>query len=1033
MSFAPADGRARRTTDPKLLFARMLASALVVATAAVATPGRAAPEDDPAPQPSAEENDDGSSPSSTRATRAPSTSDRASALDEAARAPAADVRIAPSQSGVLGAWLVAGPFRAGRPALDASPFGADDRRLDARLGATLGGDRDLGKVRRGPARWVIASSGPPRSGPAQNPGTEGSRSIDLVQTLDDAKLSDLVAYAAGRLHVEKAGRYFLLLGVDDGVRVSVDGKVVYSRDEARPLRDDDDIVPLDLAAGDHDVLLKLHQRSGAWVFRAKLLDEKLAPPEGAYLHLPGTTAADAEALASRMSWLVVDRAFDARSTPPRYRPVLTVRYPEGAPRGVPISVSAKLLDVPEASRFDVRAGGVPVTSSGVTDLVVALPPVEPWKGTATLEATVAGRVVRSALVARPVSEQALVRAERALARVTGDEPWLQPGSLDSVRYLTQRLHRLVARGDQDDAAQAAEARELDELAAKLERGVDPYEGRTGMMRRAIVTPFDGAPTEFGLYVPPSFKRGDGRRYPLVVGLHGMNSFPISMMRALFGLDDDTKPPSWKDRRPLPVPPVDAFIITPHARGNSFYREIGEADVLFVMQWAQRAFPIDETRITITGPSMGGTGSASIPFHFPHVFAAAAPLCGYHSYLIRPAIRSQPKRPWERMIIEERSNVLWAENGEHLPLWIVHGTRDLPEANSGVLIERYEKLKYSIKHDHPDAGHNVWGLTYGDWKGLSWLLSHRLDRHPRRVRFRTMRSRYSTSAWVTIDELAREGRWADVDARVKTRTSIVATTSGVAAMTFARDDRLVDPNAAITVTVDGTTLEFGEDEPLAMHKSPSGWEKGPASHDRPIKRARVSGPIRDVFHEPILFVHARDDEARANERVARHFAFRPGVTTSYPMMTDDEFLARNEPLANDRALFLVGRSNKVLAALESAAANMGAPLPIRVEAGAVTVGKERFTGSQLGAAYIHPNPLRPDRYIVVVAGADVAGTLRAMSLPEALPDFVVWDERLAPARGQLLLGGASLVAGGLFEKDWSLPSSIADPLAKPLRN
>src|SRR5690606_3173192 len=102
---------------------------------------------------------------------------------------------------------------------------------------------------------------------------------------------------------------------------------------------------------------------------------------------------------------------------------------------------------------------------------------------------------------------------------------------------------------------------------------------------------------------------------------------------------------------------------------------------------------------------------------------------------------------------------------------------------------------------------VWGITYGELKGLKWLLSHRLDRHPQHVRFRTMRRRYATSAWVTIDELAREGAWADIHARVKNRPNIVATTSGVSAMSFARDDRLVDPSAPITVTVDGVALEF----------------------------------------------------------------------------------------------------------------------------------------------------------------------------------------------------------------------------------
>jgi len=32
-------------------------------------------------------------------------------------------------------------------------------------------------------------------------------------------------------------------------------------------------------------------------------------------------------------------------------------------------------------------------------------------------------------------------------------------------------------------------------------------------------------------------------------------------------------------------------------------------------------------VTITGPSMGAIGSASLPLRHPGMFAAAAPLCG----------------------------------------------------------------------------------------------------------------------------------------------------------------------------------------------------------------------------------------------------------------------------------------------------------------------------------------------------------------------------------------------------------------------
>jgi poly(3-hydroxybutyrate) depolymerase len=953
----------------------------------------------------------------------------AARADDGAR----EVRLAPSSAGVLGAWLVAGPFKGA--SLEATPAGVDEGKLEPVKGAALGGERDLGRgKRRPPASWQVASSGDA----AQDPGLSGSRTIDLRSALEDGSGTDLLAYAAGRLHVERAGRHYLLLGVDDGVRVFVDGKIVLSRDEARPVRDDDDLVALDLSAGDHDLVLKLHQREGAWAFRAKIVDAALAPPAGSWLALPGTDADDAARLAARMSWVVLDRAFDARGA--RYRPVLTVRYPEGAPRGVDLPVAARLAG-PPAQAFDVHAGSVAVGPSGPADLVVALPPLDPLSvgAAVTLETTVAGRSVDSRIAARPSSEQALVRAERALSSVTGEEPWLAPGSLDSVRHLAHRLARFVARGDADVEAQVEEARELDRLASNLERGADPYEGRTGPMRRAIVTPFDGAPSELGLYVPPSYRRGaaGGRRYPLVVGLHGMRSYPMSFLRALFGLDDPKKGAAWKDRHPLPrdvgaYPAVDAFVITPYAHGDTMYREIGEDDVLHMIEWARRVFPIDETRITVTGVSMGGIGAASLPFHFPHVFAAAEPLCGYHSYLIRPEIARGPKRPWERLLLEERSNVLWAENGEHLPLWIVHGTRDLPAANSGVLIDRYEQLRYSIKHDHPDLGHDVWGITYGELRGMKWLLSQRLDLHPARVRFRTMRTRYASSAWVTVDELATESSWGDVDARIKDRSSIALTTSGVSALTLRRDERRLDAEATVHVTVDRAALDFAADEPIAMHREGGAWVKGAPAHERPVKRGHVSGPIRDAFHEPLLFVYAADEEARVNERVARGLATRPGVSVSYPVVSDADFLARGEPLGSDRALFLVGRTNRVLAALDAAASKTGAPLPMHVDAGGVTLGAERFTGTELGGAFIHPNPLRPERYVVVVAGSDAAGTLRALSLPDLLPDFVVWDHEVARARGKLLLGAASLRAGGFFRNDWSLPARTADPLATGAR-
>lgn len=921
------------------------------------------------------------------------------ALDAEARAPASDVRIAPSPRGVLGAWLVAGPYPAGR---GFAVGGVDPATLAPSRGTLVGG-----------VPWQIASSG---EGP-----------IDLVKTFSAKGRQDLVAFAGAVVHVERGGRHHLLLGVDDGVRVRVDGAVVYTRDEARPVREDDDVVPVDLAPGDHTVVLELRQRDGAWAFRARLVDDTLAPSPGLHARLPGTSAEDARALAAKMSWVSLERALDTSADPPRYAPRLVVKFPEGAPRGVPLVVRAKI-----DGAFDVPAGEVPVNADGVGELVVALPVTASADVERVVALQVAGRVLEPTLPSRPKSEAAVTRAVRALARTPEGAPFLREGSRTSVLHLAERLAQLVSRADPDDGAQLEEARELDALAASLEQGVDPYAGRTGAMRRALRSPLDGKLTEVGVYLPPSYDPA-GKPLPLVVALHGMNGFPMAMIRWLFGGDDPKKDQVWEERHVGVLPPAPAIVVAPSGRGNTMYRDVGEADVVYAVDWARRTFAVDPARVTMTGPSMGGIGSGSIPLRRPNVYAAAAPLCGYHSLFVRRDVAGRPLRPWEKLLAEERSAAFWAENGEGLPLYIVHGTRDLPEENSGVLIDRYETLGFSVRHEHPDLGHNVWQPTYENLAGLRWLLGKKATLSPPHVRFRTARTRWGKSAWVSIDELANDAAWGEVDARVRSRTRVAATTSNLAALAFERDPQVLEPAAEVTVEIDGKSLVFGEGEPLAMHV-PDGagaraWSKGRPSHEKVVKHGALTGPLRDVHFEPTLVVHtAGGDEGRAAEEVARSLArVRPGLTVTYPVLSDIEFLARGEPLAHDKALVLVGRKNRVLAELEKIE-----PFPIRVEDGAVVIGAERITGREVGAAFVRPNPARKDRYVVVVAGADVPGLLRATSLPDLVPDFVVWDAGLAPSRGQILLGAGALRAGGFFRKDWSLPADVRDPLASAMR-
>lgn len=956
------------------------------------------------------------------------------ARDASAASSSDSVRIAPGPEGALGAWLVIGPFHTPTSAqknktpeamsadIDVSPLEIDEHKLAPNLGDAWPDDTRAGNApdpkspgNSAPA-WVLASSG---EGP-----------IDVKAALK-TKEADVVGYAAGTLKIAHGGKFVILLGTDDGVRLTVDGKTIFTRDEARPYRSDDDVVPVELAAGDHPIVLKLHQRDGAWSFRFRIVDASLAPPAGASLELPGTHASDATALAKKMSWVSIDRGM----RDDRYAPALTVRFPEGSPLGVKLGVHAKLVAGVQTI-FDEDVGDV---AHAKNELFSPLPEIEGdalgavERGAAKYTIDVAGRVTTPSFLAlRPVREAA-AHAGRSLAAVSIDENWLPASTRDTVEYLAERLVRLVAHGDGDASALVAEAKELNDLASAIDKHVDPYVSRTGFLRRAYRSPVDDELAEYGVYVPPSYRPSDRKKLPLIVALHGLNGEPMGILRWIFGGDEKGKEQSWEARHYLdPVPQVDAIIVAPNGHGNTMYRQLGQDDISRVVLEVEKQYPIDLSRVTITGPSMGGIGTAALAFRHPDVFAAAEPLCGYHSYFVRRDIAGKPLRPWERFLAEERSNVFWAENGEKTPLFIVHGTLDTPTANSGVLIDKYESLSFSIVHEHPNLGHNVWQTTYENLRGVKWLLAQPpRDLHPSQIHFKTARLRDADDAWLHIDAFTAPATWGEVSARASTTSTLDVTTSGVAELHFDRDPRVMDVRKATTLRIDKKDLTFLPDAPLAAHLEKDGWHPGPALHANVVKRKNVTGPIRDAFSEPLLFVYGASDPAqtRANQEVAKAWAqIRWGVDVKYPMMSDAEFFDRGESVANDRSLFLVGNaaSNRVLAALER-------DLPISLKNGQiVTSNGQKFSGAESGVAFIRPNPRRPDRYVVVVEGATALGTWRSLSLPDLLPDFVVYDERVAPSRGQIVLGPGSVLAAGFFDDDWGWPAKTEDPLARAKR-
>jgi hypothetical protein len=230
------------------------------------------------------------------------------------------------------------------------------------------------------------------------------------------------------------------------------------------------------------------------------------------------------------------------------------------------------------------------------------------------------RAQLDALLASAFMLQAMASANHSLAlRENANGFLLDPAvTRATIEHLRDRFARHIGSGDSDLEALGAEAQTIIEYGADIEARRDPLRGHAGIRRFAYRSPLDGELSPFGMYLPKAYVdsgAGGTKTYPLVVVLHGMNSKPISMRRWFFGHDEEGRDSEWEDRHPGEVESIDGFVLSPNAYGNAMYRELGELDVVKLLDWATGVFPIDPNRITITGASMGGTGAASIAFRY----------------------------------------------------------------------------------------------------------------------------------------------------------------------------------------------------------------------------------------------------------------------------------------------------------------------------------------------------------------------------------------------------------------------------------
>jgi predicted peptidase len=268
---------------------------------------------------------------------------------------------------------------------------------------------------------------------------------------------------------------------------------------------------------------------------------------------------------------------------------------------------------------------------------------------------------------------------------------LAPGASADVDSELRRMLARFPEADTNGDGVLSEQEAMDYTARTFRKGL--VNRGSALRDKALTDPYESRQHQnmpFRLLRP--LKVEAGRRYPLIVSLHGSGGVGDDNVSNLRQWNGVMAASEWRKRYPC-------FVLVPQALPGGMWGpkpsrpELADVYVknmlplvFEVVKQLQEEFPIDSGRIYALGSSGGGTGTWNILATRPEMFAAAIPVCGGRF----------PERLAERLV--------------DIPIWCFHGDADerVPVGRSRDAFDRLKELGGNMKYTElRDVGHAAW--------------------------------------------------------------------------------------------------------------------------------------------------------------------------------------------------------------------------------------------------------------------------------------------------------------------------------------
>jgi predicted peptidase len=201
-----------------------------------------------------------------------------------------------------------------------------------------------------------------------------------------------------------------------------------------------------------------------------------------------------------------------------------------------------------------------------------------------------------------------------------------------------------------------------------------------------------------LYLPKDYAAQPDKKWPMILFLHGAGERGDNL-----DLVKKHGPPKLAEQGEA----MEFIVLSPQCpKGTGWNDEV----LITLLNDVAKRYRVDETRLYLTGLSMGGYGTWSLGLTHCERFAAIAPICGGGDFI--KAYNAGDTK---------------ARELKSLGVWAFHGAKDsvVPLAESRRMVATLKKFghpgpKLTV---YPEAQHDSWTKTYANPELYKWFLQH----------------------------------------------------------------------------------------------------------------------------------------------------------------------------------------------------------------------------------------------------------------------------------------------------------------------